>query len=217
MVSPGEFIPVAERVGLIAPIGAWVLRAACREALRWDDVTVSVNVSAVQLLQAEFPQVVRSALKDTGLSARRLELELTETAALYEDDRAAWVLHELRLLGVGLSIDDFGSGYSNLSRLRALPITGVKLDRSCIEGLPDGPGGAFARALLEAVMGLTRYLPLDLTVEGIESAAQLAALQELDCPLGQGHGLSRPLTDTEFLALLRGGSGTLPLHGRPAH
>ncbi len=211
-VSPGEFIPVAERVGLIAPIGAWVLRAACLEALRWGDVTVSVNVSAVQLLQAEFPQVVQGALRDTGLSARRLELELTETAALYEDTRAAQTLEDLRALGVRLSIDDFGSGYSNLSRLRTLPITGVKLDRSCIQGLPDGPGGPFARALLEAVLGLTRHLPLDLTAEGIENAAQLTALRDLGCPLGQGHGLSRPLTATDFRALLH----TLPPAGGQA-
>lgn len=211
-VSPGEFIPVAERVGLIAPVGAWVLRAACLEALRWGDVTVSVNVSAVQLLQAEFPQVVQGALRDTGLSARRLELELTETAALYEDTRAAQTLEDLRALGVRLSIDDFGSGYSNLSRLRTLPITGVKLDRSCIQGLPDGPGGPFARALLEAVLGLTRHLPLDLTAEGIENTAQLTALRDLGCPLGQGHGLSHPLTAPDFRALLH----TLPPSGGQA-
>ena len=201
-VSPGEFIPVAERVGLIAPIGAWVLREACRSARHWGGATVSVNVSAVQLLQAEFPQVVQSALHDTGLPASQLELELTETAALYEDERAARTLRELRALGVGLSIDDFGSGYSNLSRLRALPITGVKLDRSCIQDLPGGPGGDFARALLEAVLGLTRHLPLDLTAEGIEHEAQLATLRDLNCPLGQGHGLSHPLTEQEWRALL---------------
>ncbi|GGL03348.1 putative bifunctional diguanylate cyclase/phosphodiesterase [Deinococcus radiotolerans] len=202
-VSPGEFIPVAERVGLIAPIGAWVLREACRAALPWADVTVSVNVSAVQLLQAEFPQVVQQALRDSGLDPCRLELELTETASLYEDDRAARTLQDLRDVGVGLSIDDFGSGYSNLARLRSLPITGVKLDRSCTVDLTGGDGESFARALLSAVLGLTQHLPLDLTAEGVESAAHLAVLRELNCPLGQGHGLSRPLDAEEFMTLLR--------------
>lgn len=201
-VSPGEFIPVAERVGLITPIGTWVLREACREALHWADVTVSVNVSAMQLLQAEFAELVQGALQDTGLSAARLELELTETAALYEDERAARTMQDLRDLGVRLSIDDFGSGYSNLARLRTLPITGVKLDRSCTVDLPDAEAGQFSRALLRAVLGLTQHLPLDLTAEGVESAAHLAVLQDLNCPLGQGHGLSVPLTAPEFRALL---------------
>ncbi|GGS02476.1 putative bifunctional diguanylate cyclase/phosphodiesterase [Deinococcus sedimenti] len=202
-VSPGEFIPVAERVGLIAPIGAWVLGEACRAALPWGQVTVSVNVSAVQLLQVEFPQVVQQALRDSGLPAQRLELELTETAALYEDDRAAQTMQLLRDLGVSLSIDDFGSGYSNLARLRSLPITGVKLDRSCTVDLPEGPSSPFSRALLSAVLGLTQHLPLDLTAEGVESAAHLAVLRELNCPLGQGHGLSRPLSPADFVALLQ--------------
>ncbi|MFT2721457.1 putative bifunctional diguanylate cyclase/phosphodiesterase [Deinococcus sp. A31D244] len=193
-VPPGEFIPVAERSGLINPIGSWGLHEACRAALAWPELTISVNVSAVQLLQFEFRSTVRDALTRSGLPASRLELELTETAVLYEDERAARTLQELRDLGVLVSIDDFGSGYSNLMRLRTLPITGVKMDRSITADLTSPESGQFARALTLAVRGITRNLGVDLTAEGIETPEHLRAVQDLGCQLGQGYGLGRPMT-----------------------
>ncbi|PTA67954.1 putative bifunctional diguanylate cyclase/phosphodiesterase [Deinococcus arcticus] len=202
-VPPSEFIPVAERVGLIMPVGTWVLQTACEAARGWPGVRVSVNVSPVQLLQADFAQTVRAALQRTGLRPRRLELELTETAVLYEDDRVARTLQELRDLGVRISIDDFGSGYSNLARLRTMPITGVKLDRSIIVDLPHDQNGGFARALTRAALDIAAHMRVDLTAEGIETCAHLEMLRALDCPLGQGHGLCRPITAEELGALLR--------------
>ncbi|MVN86955.1 EAL domain-containing protein [Deinococcus sp. HMF7620] len=201
-VSPAEFIPVAERVGLIVPVGEWVLRAACRSALGWPGLVVSVNVSPVQLLHPEFGATVRGALHDTDLPPHHLELELTETAVLYEDDRAAATLQELRDLGVRVSIDDFGSGYSNLARLRTMPITGMKLDRSLTADLTSDQAGSFVHALTRAALEIARNMRADLTAEGIETPAHLSALRELGCPLGQGHGLCRPITAPELSALL---------------
>ncbi|MBZ9712507.1 putative bifunctional diguanylate cyclase/phosphodiesterase [Deinococcus multiflagellatus] len=209
-VPPGEFIPVAERVGLIMPVGAWVLREACRAARGWPGVRVSVNVSPVQLLQADFVATVREALDHTGLPARRLELELTETAVLYEDDRVARTLQDLRELGVRISIDDFGSGYSNLARLRTMPITGVKLDRSIIAGLSDHETGGFAHALTRAALDIAGHMRAELTAEGIEHPAQLEVLRALGCPLGQGHGLCPPVTPAELDALLAAPQPEIP-------
>ncbi|GAA0523121.1 putative bifunctional diguanylate cyclase/phosphodiesterase [Deinococcus depolymerans] len=192
-VSPAEFIPVAERSGLITPIGTWVLNEACRAALAWPDLTISVNVSAVQLLQFEFRATVQAALTRSGLPPVRLELELTETAVLYEDTRTARALHELREMGVKISIDDFGSGYSNLMRLRTLPITGVKLDRSITADLTDPAAAQFAQALTLAVAGIARNLGADVTAEGIETPAHLQAVRQLRCQLGQGYGLALPM------------------------
>ena len=192
-VSPAEFIPVAERSGLITPIGTWVLNEACRAALAWPDLTISVNVSAVQLLQFEFRSTVQAALTGSGLPPARLELELTETAALYEDARTARALHELREMGVQISIDDFGSGYSNLMRLRTLPITGVKLDRSITADLTDPAAAQFAQALTQAVTGIARNLGANVTAEGIETPAHLNAVRALRCQLGQGYGLALPM------------------------
>ena len=197
-VSPAEFIPVAEMSGLITPIGTWVLNEACRAALAWPDLTISVNVSAVQLLQFEFRATVQAALTRSGLPPARLELELTETAVLYEDARTARTLHELREMGVQISIDDFGSGYSNLMRLRTLPITGVKLDRSITADLTDPAAAQFAQALTQAVTGIARNLGADVTAEGIETPAHLSAVRTLRCQLGQGYGLALPMNGTEL-------------------
>ncbi|MCD0161344.1 bifunctional diguanylate cyclase/phosphodiesterase [Deinococcus sp. 6YEL10] len=197
-VSPAEFIPVAERSGLITPIGTWVLNEACRAALAWPDLTISVNVSAVQLLQFEFRATVQAALTRSGLPPARLELELTETAVLYEDARTARTLHELREMGVQISIDDFGSGYSNLMRLRTLPITGVKLDRSITADLTDPAAAQFAQALTQAVTGIARNLGADVTAEGIETPAHLSAVRTLRCQLGQGYGLALPMNGSEL-------------------
>ncbi|WP_189064334.1 putative bifunctional diguanylate cyclase/phosphodiesterase [Deinococcus seoulensis] len=216
-VSPAEFIPVAERSGLINPIGSWVLREACREALAWPDLIISVNVSAVQLLQFEFRATVHDALTRTGLNASRLELELTETAVLYEDERAARTLQELRDLGVLVSIDDFGSGYSNLMRLRTLPITGVKMDRSITSDLTSPQAGQFARALTLAVRGITRNLGVDLTAEGIETPEHLRAVQDLGCQLGQGYGLAMPMTAGQLTARLARPATCPDDQGAPRH
>lgn len=200
-VSPAEFIPVAERGGLITPIGEWVLREACLAAKQWPSLTVSVNVSSVQLIWSDFVVSVQDTLRISGINPQNLELEVTETAVLHEDDRAMRVLKTLRNMGVKVSIDDFGSGYSNLTRLRSMPITGVKLDRSIIKELPDDTRGDFSRALTLAAVGISRNMQVYLTAEGVETSQHLEVVRRLGCDLGQGYGLSLPITAQELLAL----------------
>lgn len=201
-VSPAEFIPVAERVGLVKPIGDWVLLEACRAVKQWPGLIISVNVSALQLLWSDFVPSVMDTIRRVGLDVSCLELELTETALLYEDDRAIRALHELRELGVKVSIDDFGSGYSNLARLRSMPLSGVKLDRSIIQELTSERHGEFARALTHAAVGISRNMQVSLTAEGIETPEHLAVVRTLGCDLGQGYGLARPLSAPNLTALL---------------
>lgn len=203
-VSPSEFIPVAERIGLMPQIGLWVLREACRCVVLsgQSGLKMSVNVSPGQLLRADFTRQVAQLLAETGLESGRLELELTETESLYEDGRARATLRQLRLLGVGLSIDDFGSGYSNLSRLQTLQITGVKLDRS-VSGQLSAQGGEFPRTLTQAAADIAASSGVELTAEGLETERDVELAQQLGCPLGQGYALGRPVGPEEFLRRLR--------------
>jgi diguanylate cyclase (GGDEF)-like protein len=193
-VNPASFIPIAEEMGVIVPLGRSVLQRACREAQRWraDGRTapkVHVNLSPVELRDPHFLSGVASALETSGLSPERLVLEITEGVVLSEPDKSISVLNELRGLGVQLALDDFGTGYSSLSHLRSLPIDWLKIGKPFVDGIePQSSDRPFIRMILE----LANSLDLGVVAEGIESEGQLAALRELGCGFGQGFYLGSP-------------------------
>lgn len=190
LVPPGEFIPIAEEVGLIEEIGTWVLREACREVASWENrVKVAVNVSSYQFRDGRLVNVVRDALAETGLEPGRLELEITESVLL-EDSKATFdTLHRIRALGVRIAMDDFGTGYSSLSYLRAFPFDKVKIDRSFVSDLGNA---AQADAIVRAIAGLSRELGMMTTAEGIETEDQFRHIAELRCTEAQGFLTGRP-------------------------
>ncbi|MBU1364772.1 MAG: EAL domain-containing protein [Gammaproteobacteria bacterium] len=205
MISPANFIGIAEECGIIEQLGRWVLNRACCEML---DVVegrptgeifhVAVNVSARQFLGADFVAIVRSVLSETGFPASALELEITEST-LQATERSLSILHDLENLGVAVSIDDFGTGYSSLSVLRDLPIQRIKIDRSFIVDLPASQN---QRAVVEAIVALSRAMSMQITVEGIEHADQATTLLELGCQEGQGYLFARPLPLVDLQKLL---------------
>lgn len=189
-VSPGDFIPFAEEVGLMPDIGAWVLRTACREAAGWGaPLKVSVNVSPTQFRRADLIETIRRALKESSLPASRLELELTETAMIGDIDATAAILRSIRELGVEVAMDDFGTGYSSLSFLQSLPFTRIKIDRSFVQNLGSRPE---ATAIIRAVTGLCSSLNVAATAEGVETEEQVALLRAEKCTDIQGYFVSRP-------------------------
>jgi EAL domain-containing protein (putative c-di-GMP-specific phosphodiesterase class I) len=206
-VSPGDFIPVAERSGLIVPLGSWVLREACEQLARWratygDDAitSINVNVAARQLRDAGFVDEVAAVLSDTGLGVRQLVLEVTESSVL-DGPQVRETLNALHDLGVRLALDDFGTGQSSLSLLRAFPVDVLKLDKSFVDGIcDDSDRGRLAVAT--AVAQLAATLGMGAVAEGIETAEQLDRLRELGYRLGQGFFLARPLAPNDFAALL---------------
>jgi EAL domain-containing protein (putative c-di-GMP-specific phosphodiesterase class I) len=190
LVSAEEIIPLAEETGLIVPIGEWVLRSACRAAMEWADVPVSVNVSSVQLRSTDFPATVAAALAATGLPPRRLMLEITESVLMQDVERTAGQLAELKSLGVRIAIDDFGTGHSSLQYLHRLPIDTLKIPKPFVDELATDRGqGVLARAILD----LARSFGLEVIAEGIEVDAQRDRLIGLGCPAGQGFLFARPL------------------------
>jgi diguanylate cyclase (GGDEF)-like protein len=205
VISPAEFIPVAEETGLIVPIGEWVLRDACRTAMSWPShVRVAVNLSPVQFKDGRLYATVRAALKESGLPATRLELEITESLLLAESEPTLETLHRLRKLGVRISMDDFGTGYSSLSYLRSFPFDKIKIDRSFMHDLA---AGGDSLAIVKAVIGLGQSLGMATTAEGVETSEQLAAVREQGCSEVQGFLFSRPLPPAglhEFLHLESG-------------
>jgi len=208
MVSPAEFIPVAEDIGLIAPIGEWVLREACTEAAKWPtEVKVAVNLSPVQFRSRNLVQAVVSALAHSGLSPRRLELEITETVFLAETEANLAILHQLRELGVHISMDDFGTGYSSLSYLRSFPFDKIKIDRSFVKDLANRSDCV---AIVRAISGLGRSLNITTTAEGVETNDQLDWLRAEGCNEVQGFLFSsaRPASEIEQL-LCRFGAGAV--------
>lgn len=191
MVSPADFIPLAEESGLILEIGDWVLRTACREATGWPGrYSVSVNVSPVQFKNRDFVGVVAGCLEETGLDAARLELEITESAVFDDGGRAVETLKGLRDLGVKIALDDFGTGYSSLTTLRRYKFQKIKIDRSFICDV-DAPGGQ-AEAIVRSVVLLGDSLGLIITAEGVETEQQLQRLRELGCDEVQGYLIGRP-------------------------
>jgi diguanylate cyclase (GGDEF)-like protein/PAS domain S-box-containing protein len=189
-ISPVEFIPIAEDTGIILQIGEWVLRTACREAATWTQpLTVAVNVSAVQIHNATFAHAVHEILFETGLTPRRLELEITETALVRDLHRALATLRRIKMLGVRIAMDDFGTGYSSLSNLRAFPFDKIKIDGSFIKSVNVNDQAA---AIVRSVLGLGRALNLPVLAEGVETAAELEFLENELCNEVQGYLLGRP-------------------------
>jgi diguanylate cyclase (GGDEF)-like protein len=204
-VSPAEFIPIAEELGLIVPLGEWVLRRACEEAARWPDgLKVAVNVSAVQFTSASIVTAVREALRRTGLPGRRLELEITESVLVANPGATTAILHSLRALGVRVAMDDFGTGYSSLSYLRSFPFDKIKIDQSFVRDLCVKDGTDF---IVRAVIGLGASLGMTTTAEGVETEAQLAQLRAEGCDEVQGYLFSRPVPVTEVTAVIRRWNG----------
>ena len=199
-ISPAEFIPIAEELGLIVPLGEWVLRQACEEATRWPDgLKVAVNVSAVQFTSASLVTAVREALRWTGLPGRRLELEITESVLVANPGATTAILHSLKALGVRVAMDDFGTGYSSLSYLRSFPFDKIKIDQSFVRDLCIKDGTDF---IVRAVIGLGASLGMTTTAEGVETEAQLAQLRAEGCDEVQGYLFSRPVPVSEVAAVI---------------
>jgi diguanylate cyclase (GGDEF)-like protein len=203
LISPAEFIPIAEEIGLIVPLGEWVLRQACRDAATWPaDLTIAVNLSAVQFRTQTLALSVISALNESRLSARRLELEITETVLLQQNRAVLDTLHQIRSLGVRISMDDFGTGYSSLSYLRSFPFDKIKIDRSFIQELGKGKGDD-CTAIIRAVTRLGGNLGMTTIAEGVETEEQLEILRAEGCTQVQGHLFSPPKPAAEIKTLLR--------------
>jgi diguanylate cyclase (GGDEF)-like protein len=201
MIMPDEFIPVAEETGLIAEIGEQVLRKACAAAATWpDNVTVAVNVSSVQFKNQALALKVVGALAASGLSARRLAIEVTETALILDNEATLAALHQLRGLGVQIVMDDFGTGYSSLSYLRSFPFDKIKIDRSFINGISDISN---AEAIVQATISMAASMNMTTTAEGVETKEQLAKIRALGCTEMQGYLFSRPLCGEDIARLFR--------------
>jgi len=214
-ISPAVFIPIAEETGAILKIGDWVLRAACHQAAGWTQPrAIAVNVSAVQLYNVDFVQDVHGILLQTGLSPRRLTIEITETALVRDFNRALATLRRIKALGVSIAMDDFGTGYSSLSNLRAFPFDKIKIDRSFITAVDSNEQAA---TIVRAVLGIGRGLDLPVLAEGVETDRELQFLQNESCDEIQGYLLGRPAVIETFRNLThddgmaaRGDNGVAP-------
>jgi len=201
LVSPAEFIPLAEETGLIVPLGEWVVRQACKEAANWPkDLRIAVNLSPAQFKSKALVLSVITALAESGISPRRLELEITETVLLTNNEATLATLHQLRSLGVRIAMDDFGTGYSSLSYLRAFPFDKIKIDRTFIQDLGSEPD---CLAIVKAVAGLGSSLGMATTAEGVETLDQLRQVREQGCTEAQGYYFSPPLPAGEVQEMLR--------------
>jgi diguanylate cyclase (GGDEF)-like protein/PAS domain S-box-containing protein len=204
IVEPASFIPIAEETRLILPLGEWVLRTACRQMKEWQDrgagpLRIGVNLSARQFQQHDLVDMVRSALDESSLGASSLDLEITETTAMQNAEVTVETLHALRALGVGISIDDFGMGYSSLNYLKRFPLNAVKIDRAFVNDITSNNGDA---AIVSAVIGMARSLRLRVVAEGVETAEQFAFLRSRDCDEAQGYYFSRPIPTDEMTRML---------------
>jgi diguanylate cyclase (GGDEF)-like protein len=204
-VPPVDFIPIAEETGLILPIGEWVLRTACSQAKAWHDEglqagRVAVNVSSIQLAQANFASMVATVLRETGLPPGLLELEVTESLVMQDEARAQQIFAELKQIGVSVAIDDFGTGYSNFGRLRGLSVDRLKIDRSFVHRMHSDPDD---RALVSAMIKMAQTIGIEVIAEGVEDFSQLLHLQEEHCDQAQGFLLSRPLSVADVREFLK--------------
>jgi EAL domain-containing protein (putative c-di-GMP-specific phosphodiesterase class I) len=199
LVSPAEFIPLAEETGLIVSIGQWVLETACQQVRQWQaqglELRVAVNLSARQFQDEGLVDSVRQALRQAGLGGRQLKLEITESVVMHNAERASQTLAELKALGVGVAVDDFGTGYSSLAYLRRFPIDQLKVDRSFVQDATVHPDSA---AIVHSIIGLARNLRMQTVAEGVETEEQRAFLQAAGCDLMQGYLFSRPLPAQEL-------------------
>ncbi len=198
-IPPAQFIPVAEDTGLIDELGEWVLNAACAEATKWPDhIKIAVNVSPVQFRSQTLALKVAAALAASGLSANRLELEITEAVLIRDDEAALAMLHELKRLGVRIALDDFGTGYSSLSYLQRFPFDKIKIDRAFIKDIADSKGSS---AIVRAVVDIAAARNMTTTAEGVETEEQREILRELDCTEMQGNLFSSAAPAAEILRL----------------
>ncbi|MBB3173147.1 diguanylate cyclase (GGDEF)-like protein/PAS domain S-box-containing protein [Endobacter medicaginis] len=198
-VPPGDFIPIAERSGLIVPLGEWVLREACRHVIGWPGIGVSVNLSPVQIRDSDVIALVRDVLDQTGLDPTRLELEITEGTLFSDAARARETLLGLKALGVRIAMDDFGVGYSSLGSLRSFPFDVLKIDKQFIDAIDIGSAG---REIVRAILTIARALDLSVTAEGVETNNQLSLLVDDGCAEVQGFLLSRPVPPGRISAML---------------
>jgi diguanylate cyclase (GGDEF)-like protein/PAS domain S-box-containing protein len=199
-VSPGDFIPLAEESGLIVEMGEWILREACREAASWPvPMQIAVNLSPAQFMHGDVVNLVHSILLETGLAPDRLELEITEGVLIEDFDRGLALLRRLKALGVRISMDDFGSGYSSLSYLQAFPFDKIKVDRAFVINLGKNPQSA---AIVRAVIDLGHGLEMSIVAEGVETAEQLAFLSQEGCDAVQGYLLGKPAPIGQYAALV---------------
>jgi diguanylate cyclase (GGDEF)-like protein/PAS domain S-box-containing protein len=200
MVSPADFIPLAEEIGLIVPLGEWVLRTACAEAAKWPDhVRLAVNLSPAQFRDRGLVRTVVSALAASGLPAQRLELEITESVLLQDNQANMQMLHDLKALGVRISMDDFGTGYSSLSYLRSFPFDKIKIDQTFVRDILEDSD---AMAIIKAVLDLGASMGIVTTAEGVETLEQLNALRSQGCAEIQGYYISRPAPAAEIAKML---------------
>jgi EAL domain-containing protein (putative c-di-GMP-specific phosphodiesterase class I) len=219
LISPAEFIPVAEETGLILPIGRWVLREACRQMKEWQNrldlalpLSMSVNLSAKQFMQPDLIKQVKDTLRETDLDAGSLKLEITESVVMENIETATEMLRQLRELGVESSIDDFGTGYSSLSYLHRFPSTTLKIDRSFVSRMNDHSENA---EIVRTIIMLARNLGMNVIAEGIETRAQLEQLKSMDCAQGQGYFFSKAISGESAFNLLEGEYSELTFKMRP--
>ncbi len=206
LVSPIEFIPLAEEVGLIDQIGSWVLKEACQQTKKWQQkelqhLGVAVNVSAAQLQNPGFFQDVNLALQNSGLDSKYLTLELTESTMLDKFQSSIRLMEAIKKLGVKISIDDFGTGYSSLSYIRNLPIHSLKIDRSFVKNIQENPADI---AIVRAIILMAEGLGVDIIAEGVETKEQADLLRDLNCDYAQGYFIQKPLVSKEFEAFCWG-------------
>jgi diguanylate cyclase (GGDEF)-like protein/PAS domain S-box-containing protein len=214
LVAPLQFVPIAEDCGLIVPIGRWVLREACRQARAWQDaglppLTIAVNVSAVEFRNKGFVEGVRTILRETGLEARYLQLELTEGVLMVDAKATSSVLQELKLMGIQLAVDDFGTGYSSLSYLLQFPIDVLKIDQSFVQEIDASHDDS---SIVSAIIKMGESLKHLVVAEGVETREQRAYLQTQHCAEGQGFLFSRPLAAAQFANLLHMGLAETVVH-----
>ena len=199
-VPPSDFIPLAEESGLIFEMGQWILREACREAASWPvPLQVAVNLSPAQFMHGDVVSLVHSILLETGLAPGRLELEITEGVLIEDFDRGLALLRRLKGLGVRISMDDFGSGYSSLSYLQAFPFDKIKIDRAFVMNLGRNPQSA---AIVRAVIGLGHGLEMSIVAEGVETQEQLSFLAEQGCDAVQGYFIGKPFPIEQYDTLV---------------
>jgi EAL domain-containing protein (putative c-di-GMP-specific phosphodiesterase class I) len=211
MVSPVNFIPIAEETGLIIPIGQWVFETACAQSRRWREsghanLRMAVNLSPRQFRQSDLVAGVSKALERTGVAAEALELEVTESVAMDNPARSAEILRNLKALGISLAIDDFGTGHSSLGYLNRFPLDFLKVDQSFVRGIP---GDADSAVIVRTVIALARNLRLETIAEGVETEAQLRFLQKEGCEEAQGYLFSRPQPAADLATVLGAGFGKL--------
>lgn len=206
IVSPAEFIPLAEELGLIVPIGEWVLRRACHDAASWPDgLKVAVNLSPVQFRADNLVEMTEHALSDAGLAAARLELEITESALLLDSEKVGAQLHRLRSLGLRIALDDFGTGYSSLSYLRSFPFDKLKIDQSFVREMGTRPD---CRAIVDSIAALAEQLGITTTAEGVETEENLTLVRAAGCVEAQGYYFDRPLAAEEVRRRFAVAAGT---------